>query len=215
MKGTEYEGTGISPPTPGYVLRKYVGTFRAEEKDGYQKEVKIELRRQMLYLVQGFVIKKKATEVEDEVVATKKSTRGAKTTAKGAAKGVQSGRITKTKAAPKPQVKANSLEAAMADSPALRKATTSSTTPTPQTAAVTTATTSPAQAIITTPLFLDINGVPKFRIGGATKEEKELNKELQGVGRLGPGGVLVSFDVKMGEMKGGRVAGEMFTRVEE
>lgn len=41
-----------------------------------------------------------------------------------------------------------------------------------------------------------------------------MNKELQGVGRLGPGGGLVSFDVRNGEVRGIRVRGRMYVRVE-
>lgn len=204
------------------MLRKYVGTFRAAEKEGEVKEVRTEMRRQMLYVVRGIVIKK-ALEVEEEEevqedkagVKSKKAARGP-TKGKGKGKGVQTGRITKTtapkKAAPKPQAKAaaNSLTAAMAHSPVLRHTTSTSTTTTS-----TTPIASPAPKIITTPLYLNINGVPKFKIGGVTKEEADMNKELQVVGRLGPGGEIVSFDVRMGEIEGVRVGGEMFGRMEE
>jgi hypothetical protein len=63
-------------------------------------------------------------------------------------------------------------------------------------------------------LFLSSNSVPPFRISGSTLEETELNKDLQALGRLHPSGQMVSFVVKDGKIRGIKMGGELYERVE-
>lgn len=178
------------------------------------REVRTELRRRILYFVQGIVItkqveKKGTKDTAKPQMSTRDKVQGrASRVSKPRPKAAT--RLATTKA---PNM--NSLTAAMAGSIARVKSTSSTSSsnnvpPTPQTASA-----SPAQTTTTTPLFLNCNGVPKIRIAGATEEEKRLNEDLQGVGRLGPTGGLVSFDVRRGDVVGVRVGGRMYGRILE
>ncbi|KAH7408125.1 hypothetical protein DE146DRAFT_776413 [Phaeosphaeria sp. MPI-PUGE-AT-0046c] len=197
-KGHKHDPVALPPATPVNVLLKYTGTFRSATAE--EKVVTIELRKQMLHLTQGAV-------GHDKVKKEGEDKKGGKDKVQGRS------RVTKNKAATRTaRMAVTSLAAAMAGSKAGIWA---AAVPAPQSAMRAIAVAAPAVVVTTTPVFLNSNGVPQIRISGATKEETEMNEELQGVGRLGSGEELVSFDVRKGEVVGVRVGGELYVRVGE
>ncbi|KAF1912530.1 hypothetical protein BDU57DRAFT_582916 [Ampelomyces quisqualis] len=213
---TQWEPNEIEPesfipdPTPPYIMRKYTGTFRTKPTDASTpKTITISIAKYMLYLKHTptpLEVKKPAPAKPNETPSATNPPKPAKT------------RITKpptkTKKPTVPVPKATvSAKATIATASGAAAATKPVLLAAPTLHTATAAPTTPLGPRVA--LFLNVNGAPQVRVGGATPEEAVLNAEVQAVARTYPHNGLVSFDVRMGEIGGVRVGREMYVRFAE
>ncbi|KAH7076550.1 hypothetical protein BKA63DRAFT_285130 [Paraphoma chrysanthemicola] len=222
----------IPDPTPSAILRKYVGTFQAPKTN---TTITIALIKNNLYITYpGAMFAKPMTASKSKWNKSTPTRTVEKSLEAVTETAVQTVAPAVPETAPSalpqavPQVtpqtkpKPRTGRSALKSVTALKKANRQSPYPPPKSAPTLTATSQLtmtastfAATTITSLLYLAINGVPQFRVSGATHEETEMNKDLQAMGLVALENRLVAFDVKMGKIRGVRIEGTMFERVKE
>ncbi|KAH7086724.1 hypothetical protein FB567DRAFT_549179 [Paraphoma chrysanthemicola] len=222
----------IPDPTPSVILRKYVGTFQASNTNAIITNA---LTKNNLYITYPGALfaklkivnksnRNKSTPTKTIEEAPKEILETAAQTVAPAVPETAPSTLPQAvpQATPQTKPKPRAGKSTLKSATASKKATRHAPYPAPKAVSTpiatnqpTTAAPTPVATTVPSLLYLAVNGVPQFRVSGATPEETEMNKELQAMGLVAPENKLVAFDVKMGKIRGVRVEGRMFDRVKE